>query len=174
MKKHKYRIRPIPGFAGHFADSNGEIWRDDPVIGMVQMKQYHNRYKQLRIKGAYCRVHRLVAMAFHGLPPDGATMCRHLNDKKHDNRPENLAWGTHPDNIKDKVRNTGFWRSVDSRTSTPEMRALLERLIREGYIYRSIAEMTCLSLRAVKRFRSKVCPDVWVAKGRSPSGRRYA
>jgi hypothetical protein len=46
------------------------------------------------------RVSILVALAFHGKPE-----CRHLNDIRDDNRPENLAWGSHWENAEDKKRN---------------------------------------------------------------------
>jgi hypothetical protein len=46
-------------------------------------------------------VHSLVAEAFHGLRPDGLEV-RHLNG--HDNRPENLEYGTHSENLRDKAR----------------------------------------------------------------------
>jgi hypothetical protein len=50
----------------------------------------------------------LVANAF--LPPKGPTdtVVRHLNDDPADNRIENLAWGTHSDNMLDAIRN-GKW-----------------------------------------------------------------
>lgn len=49
-------------------------------------------------------VHRLVAEAF--IPnPDDLPLVRHLNDIKSDNRVENLAWGTHSDNMADSIRN---------------------------------------------------------------------
>jgi hypothetical protein len=46
--------------------------------------------------------HRMVAMAFHGLPlPDQE--CRHLNGVQTDNRADNLAWGSHSENSMDQV-----------------------------------------------------------------------
>jgi len=49
-------------------------------------------------------VHDLVLLAFVGVKPVGQC-CRHLNDVKTDNRLENLAYGTHYENEKDKDRN---------------------------------------------------------------------
>lgn len=48
-------------------------------------------------------VHRLVADAFLDPPRHGQTLVRHLNGRKLDNRPENLAWGTYVDNEADKL-----------------------------------------------------------------------
>ena len=47
-------------------------------------------------------VHRLVCMAFHGMPPTPSHQTRHLNGDKRDNRPENLAWGSQAENWNDR------------------------------------------------------------------------
>lgn len=47
-------------------------------------------------------VHRLVCMAFHGMPPTATHQVRHLNGNRKDNRPENLAWGTQAENWTDR------------------------------------------------------------------------
>jgi hypothetical protein len=50
----------------------------------------------------YCyQVGRLVLMAFNGNPTD-EQFCRHLNGNPKDNRIENLAWGTHTENMQDR------------------------------------------------------------------------
>lgn len=49
-------------------------------------------------------VHHLVLDAFVGPRPVGM-QARHLNDDGHDNRIENLRWGTAHENAVDKVRN---------------------------------------------------------------------
>jgi hypothetical protein len=46
-------------------------------------------------------VHRLVLEAFVGPPPEGME-CRHLNGNASDNRLDNLAWGTHQQNMDDR------------------------------------------------------------------------
>lgn len=47
------------------------------------------------------RIHQLVCIAFKGFPKDGQCV-RHLNGNPHDNRAENLAWGTVQENSQDK------------------------------------------------------------------------
>jgi hypothetical protein len=44
-------------------------------------------------------VHRLVALAFHGLPPDWAELVEHRDDCKTNNSPDNLFWSTHKANL---------------------------------------------------------------------------
>lgn len=47
-------------------------------------------------------VHTLVLEAFHGPRPEGLEG-RHLNGDSHDNRSENLKWGTHEENMQDRI-----------------------------------------------------------------------
>lgn len=56
-------------------------------------------------------VHRLVLMAFVGLPEQGKVGC-HRNDIKTDNRIENLYWGTYKQNTADQIRNGKFYFAV--------------------------------------------------------------
>lgn len=42
-------------------------------------------------------VHRLVCMAFHGMPDPASLQVRHLDGNKQNNAPTNLAWGTQVD-----------------------------------------------------------------------------
>lgn len=49
------------------------------------------------------QVHTLVMNAFVCKRPEGKE-CRHINGNQQDNRLVNLAWGTHSENVKDKIR----------------------------------------------------------------------
>jgi len=46
-------------------------------------------------------VHRLICHAFNGEKPSPKHMVRHLDGTKHNNKPENLAWGTYAENSAD-------------------------------------------------------------------------
>jgi hypothetical protein len=46
--------------------------------------------------------HRLICMAFHGIPPDPNMQVRHLDGNPENNRPSNLAWGTQEENWQDR------------------------------------------------------------------------
>lgn len=48
-------------------------------------------------------VHRLVCMAYHGMPPSTVHQVRHLDGNKLNNIPTNLKWGTPEENYADKI-----------------------------------------------------------------------
>ena len=64
--------------------------------GYTSVSLCHNNLKVTK------NVHRLICMAFHGMPPTEAHQVRHLNGIRTDNRPENLAWGTQAENWSDR------------------------------------------------------------------------
>lgn len=48
---------------------------------------------------ATVRVHRIVALAFHGEPPTKEHVVDHIDTNKQNNRPENLRWVTRLENV---------------------------------------------------------------------------
>lgn len=62
-----------------------------------------NEWKKITEK----RVHRFILEVFVGSCPEGMEG-RHLNGNPADNRLDNLAWGTHTENIRDKFRHGTF------------------------------------------------------------------
>lgn len=110
-------MKDIPRFPNYSITKDGRVWRKPCkdvrgrnwkgswikpgfVSGYFQVGLF-NKSKQ------YCRfnkmVHRLVLETYVGSCPTGME-CRHLNGNKQDNRLENLCWGTHEENEKDKVQ----------------------------------------------------------------------
>ena len=114
-------------------ESSTEIWRDVPdyeypyevsALGRVRRSEAENNtyvgkilqprsdkngypYVVLSSGGAVktFKVHVLVCRAFHGEAPDIPTVqVRHINGIPHDNRVENLCWGTAQDNAADRKR----------------------------------------------------------------------
>lgn len=68
-------------------------------------KDGHGGHHQVRIGGRSGRwrtVHQLVLEAFVGPIPPGMEV-RHLNGDPTDNRLENLAYGTHSENMRDRL-----------------------------------------------------------------------
>lgn len=90
--------RPVPGTQGYKVSSDG--WIQGPAnVGMRGPKAtcttgtYSHGYRVVHIGGKRHRVHRLVALAFIGPPPDeGTDRVNHKNGVKDDNRLENLEW----------------------------------------------------------------------------------
>lgn len=72
------------------------------------------------------QVHRLVLMAFRGVPAEDLDGLH--NDGDHlNNRPENLRWGTHTDNMRDKVRhgtNTEGEKHPNVKLTEDDVRAI--------------------------------------------------
>jgi hypothetical protein len=60
-------------------------------------------------------VHRLVAMAFHGLPEPGQVV-RHLDGDSQHNASSNLAWGTQAENVADAMRHGTHRSGIAKRT----------------------------------------------------------
>lgn len=87
-------------------------------------------------------LHRLVAMAYNGPCPDGEE-CRHLDDCKWNNNPDNLAWGTRLDNTDDRERNGKTLRGTSVGNSKLEEADVIEirRLCGEGLNYEVIGPM---------------------------------
>lgn len=61
-----------------------------------------DRYPQVTVGRRKVRVATLVALAWHG-PPE----VRHMDDDRANARPENLAWGSHKENVRDRKRKAG-------------------------------------------------------------------
>jgi len=76
-------------------------------------------------------VHRLVCMAFHGMPPTPTHQTRHLDGNPANNTPLNLAWGTQIDNWEDrKIHNKPY--SNATYKFTPEERSHIRWAISNG------------------------------------------
>lgn len=119
--------KPVPGFGGWYeASSIGRIRSVDRVVekrhssGAIMQQKYKGKllkpthddgYLRIQIsvnkKRKFIGVHRLVLLAFIGKPSDGY-VGRHLNDNPLDNRIENLAWGSHNDNMADRKEHGNY------------------------------------------------------------------
>ena len=116
--------RDIPGYEGSYQVSSlgrvRSLPRVVPVYDSVRRISYARLCPGVILRqavcdkaghvsvhlGKYCRgipVHQLVMLAFHGAPPPGME-AMHLNGIPTDNRPENLQYGTHSQNMTDMYR----------------------------------------------------------------------
>lgn len=116
--------KPVPSEPGVLASNMGRIllppryapmrhsgfraYFPKPRYGQIS-KQHKNAKHTYRIimvrrddaaaKQAPRKVHQLVCEAFHGPRPFPTAVVIHLNEDAHDNRPENLKWGTQKENL---------------------------------------------------------------------------
>lgn len=122
---------PIPGIPGYLATDDGGVVGK---LGQPLKQRLIDGYPVVTLKVGKRRrwyfVHRLVLMAHRGESPEGYE-ARHLNGDRLDNRLENLAWGTHAENVQDAVRH-GTARalkrgaaSIRAKLSDDAVRAIL-------------------------------------------------
>lgn len=103
---------PVPGYEQNYQISSlGDVWstprattRGGLLKHTIDQLGYH--WVTLTLNGVQERfaVHRLVMLAFAGPCPEGQEV-RHLDgNPSHNAWPENLAYGTHAENMQDKRR----------------------------------------------------------------------
>lgn len=102
--------RPIPGWERYEVSDLGRVrvgqqmkWAKAKV-GQILAQTDADGYRTVNLSSGGQRkpmkVHRLVLLAFR---PGGVGDSRHMNGIRHDNRLENLQWGTHAENCADTV-----------------------------------------------------------------------
>ena len=109
--------KPIPGYPHYEVSDRGRVRsiprtaRGRTYRSVVMSTRVSNRgYVLVDVRDARGdrqtrSMHKLVLEAFAGPCPPGME-ARHLNDDPTDNRwPENLRWGTKPENMADRMRN---------------------------------------------------------------------
>lgn len=106
--------RPAPRLEGRYdVSSLGRVrsWiKTGPSSGValapriVNGSIFSTGYRQLWTREGHRSVHRLVCEAFHGTPPSGLHVARHLDGDKLNNSASNLAWGTGSENMADSRR----------------------------------------------------------------------
>lgn len=101
--------RPVPGFPYEVSD-HGQVRNASGKLLKPEVMSYGYRRVDLHgPNGAYRReyVHRLVLLAFIGPCPEGMEALHGPNHDKADNRLCNLRWGTHQENISERVHAKG-------------------------------------------------------------------
>lgn len=74
-----------------------------PLTGHATKKGYISVSLCHEGKKVTKNVHRLICMAFHGMPEKPTLQVRHLDGDPQNNRPDNLKWGTQEENWEDRV-----------------------------------------------------------------------
>jgi hypothetical protein len=110
--------KPVPSLSGVMASSEGRIllppryaplpnggyrlYAPEPYAGVET--RAHSRAAH-SYRGAFNRffgnikVHQAVCEAFHGPKPFPSAVVIHKDEDAHNNRPENLKWGTQKENL---------------------------------------------------------------------------
>jgi hypothetical protein len=99
-------------------------------------------------------VHRLVCMAFHGMPPQPSLQARHLDGNPANNRPENLAWGSQYENWEDRKAHGRGCEGEKHPASklTDKEREHIQWALEKGLCsIRHAAKMLGMSQRAIQR-----------------------
>jgi hypothetical protein len=126
-------MRPVPGFPGYLAGSDGKVYKNatgrgiKAGRGLYCMKGNKTGYGYIKIfirqRGrtlAYVLAHRMICEAFNGPPPSPAHVVRHLDGDRTNNVPSNLAWGTHRDNCDDAVAHGSLKGTKNGRNRLTE------------------------------------------------------
>lgn len=134
--------RPIPGYEGLYEVSdrgrvrsldrtiqrNGRSHRIRGVVLAQSSTGPGYRHVSLRSGGrAFTQlVHRAVLLAFVGPCPTGMES-RHLDGEPDNNVPSNLAWGTHSENNRDRVRHGTHHHAIKTH-------CIHNHLLKDAYI----------------------------------------
>jgi len=83
---------------------NGEVLRFPCIVNSVRPTDNKWTFGKPNKKTGYMeiasvRIHRIVATAFHGVPPTKEHVVDHKDTNKQNNRPENLRWVTRLENV---------------------------------------------------------------------------
>lgn len=103
--------RDVPGWEGLYqVSSEGRVksfmgprgipWPEPKIL----RPSISTGYAVVNLRGKMLRVNRLVALAFHGEPPEGKPFCRHIDGNPMNNHPSNLVWGSPKENSDDMLR----------------------------------------------------------------------
>lgn len=107
---------PISPNEDYMAGSDGQIYSRTRYKGFGR-KEYvdwyplkghenHKGYRSISLchnnQKVSKAIHRLVCMAFHGMPPLPSSQTRHLDGNPLNCLPENLVWGTQEENWMDR------------------------------------------------------------------------
>ena len=135
-------MSPIPGLPGCYATADGRILsnrsgelielrqRDCDGYMHVTVAVYRGRVRERHRHS----VHRLVLMAFKGVPEKNANHGRHLDGDSRNNALDNLEWGTARENAADAVRHgtLGKGMAAHRRKLTAEQVQEIRRRLADG------------------------------------------
>jgi hypothetical protein len=132
-------MKPIPGFPGYFATADGWIWSNKRNHGKhiyrLRKNVANNGYVSTTLQRDGVAYKKTVAWcvltAFVGPAPKRHMVCHGVGGR-HDDRLENLSWGTwHKNNITDKLRDGTIQRGENHGRA--RLNELQVRIIRRAH-----------------------------------------
>jgi hypothetical protein len=151
-------LRPIPGYSPYLAGDDGKIYRPirhkhSPNYPIKEVARSVSDYGYLRLswRGSYVGAHVLIAIVFHGPRPTPAHLVRHIDGNKLNNRPSNLAWGTHAENAADAVGHQTYRGTKNGRAYLNEQIVIaMRQAAAAGSPKEAVAERFGVPLRNVR------------------------
>ncbi len=169
-------IKDIPLFPGYGISKDGRVWSKPRKN--IRGRKLRGRWLKMHIDGPgryfvglwrsgkryNKRIHRLVLEAFVG-PCPGGMECRHLDGNQLDNRLNNLRWGTHKENMKDRdnhgTSNKGHQHGK-SKLSDYNVRMIIYLYFTGLYKQYEIADLYCIGPSVVSRIcNQKAWKHLW-------------
>lgn len=99
-----------------------------------------NGYMRIKLQGKCFYLHRLVALTYCAPPPDWEPkVVRHMDGDSLNNSAANLKWGSHWENVEDRMHHTKVRAALDIR-----QRVNIESAFEEGFTAAQVAiEFDC-------------------------------
>lgn len=102
--------KPVSDYPDYLVSDRGRVMRcrstHQKRAGQILALVTVQGYRKIGLwRDGVCKqvfLHRIMCDAFNGPAPFEGALVRHLDGDPLNNRPENLAWGTHQDNSDDK------------------------------------------------------------------------
>ena len=125
---------------------NGFAWHDlrERVMKLGTTRRGYCFVKMRKDNKTHTReVHRLVLLAFIGLPEAPNIQARHLDGNCKNNLPQNLCWGTAKENCEDKRRhgNMNYGERNGLAKLSPEKVKEMRSLYAKGLTHQKISDL---------------------------------
>lgn len=162
--------KPIIGYEGLYEISNyGRIksfikhnGTNERILKLIKSKRgYFYIFLSKNGKREHFYVHILVLEAFIGLRPLNME-CRHLDGNPSNNKSNNLLWGTHFENMQDRIRHGRYYTGNQKGINNPSSKIndwiirIIRRLLEQGDLYqREIAKIFGVDQSLISYIKNK-------------------
>ncbi len=172
--------KPIPDYPIYEASSHGRIRSVDRVVTFIRRGRVQSRhsvgvtlkafkhqktktiaYMSLSVSNEtgkhFRRVHRLVCMAFHGLPPSPTHQAAHNDGNPLNNRSDNLRWATPLENNHDVGLhgNRPLGEKAYNSKLTADAVRTIRHLIKEGRTITALSHEYGVSRATIHKIRDR-------------------